>query len=117
MGTKTRNVRYPDWMMKAVEAFRVKNGYKTRSDVLLFLLETQLNRYGYYREDYTVLSDLPLTNDNPDPTQQRSVDDEVKKLKLKNEQLERQVKKLKNGKTPDEMEAEGGPGAQFKKKA
>jgi len=53
MGNKTRNIRYPDWMKEAVSAFARKNGFENDSRAFIWLLTGQLNRYGYYEEDYT----------------------------------------------------------------
>jgi len=53
MGNDTRNVRYPDWINKAVADFAKKNGFSSDSKAFIWLLTGQLNRYGYYEEEYT----------------------------------------------------------------
>jgi hypothetical protein len=114
MGTKTRNVRYPDWMMKAVESFKSKNGFQTVSDALLWLIETQLNRYGYFRENFTSkMTDLPLTEENPDPNAQKNELDTIKKQRIQIDQLKRQLKAAKSGKTNEERQEEESPAKKF----
>jgi hypothetical protein len=40
-------------MSKAVAAFAKKNGFENASRAFIWLLNGQLNRYGYFEEDYT----------------------------------------------------------------
>jgi len=60
MATQTRNIRYPDWIKKAVAEFTIKNGFSNDSKAFIWLLSSQLNRYGYFEETYTTITDKPL---------------------------------------------------------
>jgi hypothetical protein len=69
MGNKTRNIRYPEWIKKAVSEFAKKNGFENDSRAFIWLLSTQLNRYGYFEEKYTEnMADKPLHNETPPPS-------------------------------------------------
>jgi hypothetical protein len=68
MGNNTRNVRYPEWIEKAVEDFTKKSRFPSKSKAFIWLLTGQLNRYGYYEENYTEnVVDKPLHNRTDPP--------------------------------------------------
>lgn len=96
MATKTRNVRYPDWLQNAVKVFAEKNGFKDNtSQALIFLLECELNRRGFFRTDYEFgITDQPLSND----IQGTEESDRNKKLQLENNRLKRQMERLNSEK-------------------
>ena len=74
MGNNTRNVRYPEWVNRAVAEFAKKNGFSSPSKAFIWLLSTQLNRYGYFEEDYTTkMADLPLSDDIPMPGETQNI--------------------------------------------
>jgi hypothetical protein len=52
MKTKQRTVRWPEWIEVAIEEWGKGNGKDSFSDAVVFLLETELNRMGYFRIDY-----------------------------------------------------------------
>jgi hypothetical protein len=67
MGNNTRNVRYPNWIKKAVADFAKKNGFSSESKAFIWLLSTQLNRYNYFEEKYTEkMVDKPM-HERADP--------------------------------------------------
>jgi len=68
MATQQTNVRYPDWMKKAVTDFAKKNGFSNESRAFIWLLSSQLNRYGYLEENYTVMVDKPLHEEIANPS-------------------------------------------------
>jgi hypothetical protein len=113
MATKRRNVRYPLWMECAVEKFAEKNKISDISKALIFLLECELNRRGYFRTDYEPnIEDWPLTND----IQGTDVSDILKKKDLEICRLERQLEILKSGKTLEQLQEESRPSARFRNK-
>jgi len=52
MGKDHTSVRLEPWIKEALERFTEKNRFKTSASALRFLLEDQLNRYGYFERDY-----------------------------------------------------------------
>jgi hypothetical protein len=95
MATKTRNVRYPEWIQQAVLKFAEKNDCKDFSSAVVFLLECELNRRGYFRTDYEPgIVDLELTDDIKSPYERPS--DREKRLEFENKSKEVEIQRLKN---------------------
>ena len=112
MGNTTRNIRYPEWMKKAVNAFAKKNGFENDSKAFIWLLNGQLNRYGYFEEKYTKgIVDLPLTDNTPLPgysekEQKLTFEENIEKTVHKNiisaSVLAKEAKKIKKKKASGE---------------
>jgi hypothetical protein len=95
MATKTRNVRYPEWIQQAVSGFVEKNHYKDFSSAVVFLLECELNRRGYFRTDYEPgIVDFELTNDIKSPHERPSKREE--RLEFENKKKELEIQRLKD---------------------
>jgi hypothetical protein len=95
MATKTRNVRYPEWIQQAILGFVEKNHYKDFSSAVIFLLECELNRRGYFRTDYEPgIMDVELSDDIKSPHERPS--EREKKLEFENKSKELEIQRLNN---------------------
>jgi hypothetical protein len=93
MATKRRNVRYPLWMEQAVEKFAEKNKISDISKALIFLLECELNRRGYFRSDYEPnIIDYTITDDLKNPNETAS--EMEKHLRFEVKKLENELKRI-----------------------
>lgn len=65
-----RNVRYPHWMQNAVKKFQETNKFPSFSKAAIFLIESELNRRGYFRASYEPnVVDLELTDGTKSPNE------------------------------------------------
>jgi hypothetical protein len=100
MATKTRNVRYPEWIQQAVLRFVEKNQCKDFSSAVVFLLECELNRRGYFRTDYEPgIVDFELTDDIKSPHERPS--EKEKRLEFENKSKEAEIQRLKDTENPN----------------
>jgi hypothetical protein len=95
---KETNVRYPEWIKRAVLRFAEKNKMGSFSKAVVFLVECELNRRNYYRTDYEPnITDEALTDDLKNPNEKPSEKEKkqefrIKSLELENEKLKNQIK-------------------------
>ena len=80
MGKDHTSVRLEPWIKEALDNFTEKNSFKTPASALRFLLEDQLNRYGYFERDYRPgMADKPLHDKVKQPSSTVSNDGEAAK--------------------------------------
>ncbi|MCL2410102.1 MAG: hypothetical protein FWC97_00520 [Treponema sp.] len=102
---KEKNIRYPEWIQKAVARFADINKIPSVSKAFIFLLECELNRRGYFREtyepniiDHAMHNDMRNYHESPSE-REKKLAFELGKKERENERL---MNKIKEAGIPEE---------------
>ena len=94
---KEKNIRYPEWIQRAVAKFADKNKIPSISKAFIFLVECELNRRGYFRETYepnitndAISGDIKNYHESPSETEKK-LTFELRKKELENERLRKKL--------------------------